>query len=86
MARLLFGENTAQLSPLQIAQIGAALATISGWRRRQSQSAHQGPEKSGSRSTDGRCDHGTSANGTENTGATIEAGRYVSKRVYVEAR
>ena len=30
MARLLFGENTAQLSPLQIAQIGAALATISG--------------------------------------------------------
>ena len=28
----------------------------------------------------------TNATGTENTGTSIEAGRYISKRVYIEAK
>jgi translocation and assembly module TamB len=86
MARLLFGENTSQLSPLQIAQIGAALATISGVGG-DSLNPLAKVQKSLwlDRLTVGATT-GTSANGTENTGATIEAGRYVSKHVYVEAR
>ncbi|HXI78822.1 MAG TPA: translocation/assembly module TamB domain-containing protein [Steroidobacteraceae bacterium] len=87
MARLLFGENTAQLTPLQIAQIGAALATISGVGGDGSLNPLTKVQRSLGldRLTVGATT-GTSANGTENTGATIEAGRYVSKRVYVEAR
>jgi translocation and assembly module TamB len=84
---LLFGENTAQLTPLQIAQIGAALATISGVGGDGSLNPLTKVQRSLGldRLTVGATT-GTSANGTENTGATIEAGRYVSKRVYVEAR
>jgi translocation and assembly module TamB len=87
MARLLFGENTSQLSPLQIAQIGAALATISGVGGDGALNPLAKVQKSLGldRLTVGTTT-GTSANGTENTGATIEAGRYVSKHVYVEAR
>jgi translocation and assembly module TamB len=29
---------------------------------------------------------GTTANGTANSGASIEAGRYISRRIYIEAR
>ncbi len=86
MARLLFGENTAQLSPFQMAQIGAALATIAGVGGDSLNPLAKVQRSLGlDRLTVGSTT-GTSANGTENNGATIEAGRYVSKHVYVEAR
>jgi translocation and assembly module TamB len=85
MARLLFGENAAQLTALQAAQIGYALATLSGV-------GSDGPlvklQKTlgldrlsvGSNTT-------TTATGTtESSGAAIAAGRYVSKRVYIEGK
>jgi translocation and assembly module TamB len=85
MARLLFGENAAQLTALQAAQIGYALATLSGV-------GSGGPlvklQKTlgldrlsvGSNTT-------TTATGTtENSGAAIAAGRYITKRVYIEGK
>jgi translocation and assembly module TamB len=86
MARLLFGENTTQLSPLQIAQIGAALATLSGVGDGSLNPLAKVQKSLGLDRLTVGATSGTSAKGTENTGATIEAGRYVSKHVYVEAR
>jgi translocation and assembly module TamB len=92
LSRLLFGADPAQLSTLQIAQIAAALASMSGIggnglnpltavqrRLRLDRLAISG--STSSTPTAG----GPSAQGT-NTGATIEAGRYVSSRVYVGAK
>ena len=88
MARLMFGESASQLSALQLAEIGAALASLSGVGSGDGGlnplvkvqkalgldrlSVGSGPP--------------TSATSTENTGASIAAGRYISKRVYVEAK
>jgi len=87
LARLLFGQNVAQLSALQVAQIGVALATLTGVGGDGGLNPLVKIQKSlgldrltlgpGATST------GT---GTEPTGASIAAGRYISKRVYVEAK
>lgn len=79
---LLFGSTTANLSPLQIAQIAGALASLS--------SGGGGFDPLGKvRSTLGldrlTIGSGTSGSGKE-TGASIEGGKYVTKRVYVGAR
>jgi translocation and assembly module TamB len=88
LARLLFGESAAQLTALQVASIGVALASISGVGGDGSLNPLVKIQKTlgldrlsvGSATT-------TSATGaTTNAGAAIEAGRYVSKRVYVEAK
>jgi translocation and assembly module TamB len=87
MAMLLFGENASQLSALQAAQVGAALATLSGVGggganpiTRLQKSLGLDRLSVGSNTT-------TSATGvTENSGAAIQAGRYISKRVYVEGK
>jgi translocation and assembly module TamB len=83
MALLLFGTETSNLSPLQIAQIAAALASLSG--------ADGGFDPLGSvRNTLGldrlSVGSGTSSTGKTNTGASIEGGKYITKRVYVGAR
>jgi len=88
MARLLFGVASAsQLSALQVAQIGAALAVLSGVGGDSGLNPLAKLQKSlgldrlniGSNTV-------ATPTGTTNSGASIEAGRYVSKRVYVEAK
>jgi translocation and assembly module TamB len=86
MALLLFGAPTQQLTPLQLAQVGAALASISGVGGNGSLNPLVKIQRSlgldrlsiGSGGT-------TTPTGTD-TGARIEAGRYISKRVYIEAK
>jgi translocation and assembly module TamB len=93
LARLLFGADPAQLSTLQIAQIAAALATMSGIGGNGLNPLTAVQRKlrldrlaiSSSTNTVSNATGAPSAQGT-NTGATIEAGRYVSSRVYVGAK
>jgi translocation and assembly module TamB len=85
LARLLFGVSASQLTALQVVQIGAALASLGGGgggfnplekiqktlgldRLTVAGGSSSGPPGS---------------NNTANTGASIEAGRYVSSRVFV---
>jgi translocation and assembly module TamB len=87
MARLLFGVNAAQLSALQLAQIGAALASMSGVGGDGGLNPLVKLQKSlGLDRLNVGAATGTSANGTANSGASIEAGRYISRRIYIEAR
>jgi translocation and assembly module TamB len=86
MAQLMFGVPASQLTPLQLAQAGAALATLSGVGGDSGLNPLVKLQKSLGLD---RLSVGAAANtapGTENTGAAIEAGRYISKRVYVEAK
>lgn len=87
MARLLFGRPAQQLSGLQLAQTGAALATLSGVGGDGSLNPLAKLQKSLGldRLTVGAATTNT-ATGTENSGASIEAGRYISKRVYIVAK
>jgi translocation and assembly module TamB len=87
MARLMFGESASQLSALQLAQIGAALASLSGVGGDSNLNPLVKVQKTLGldRLTIG-AGTPTNATGTENTGASIEAGRYISKRVYIEAK
>jgi translocation and assembly module TamB len=86
LARLLFGESASQLTVLQIAQIGAALATLSG-------AGGSGPNPLAKVQKALGLDRlsvggGGSNSGTpgQSSGASVEAGRYVSNRVFVGAR
>ena len=87
MARLLFGVSGSQLSALQLAQVGAALATLSGVGGSGGLNPLVKLQKSLGldRLTIGAGTSNTAA-GPENSGASIEAGRYISKRIYVEAK
>ncbi len=91
LSRLLFGADPAQLSTLQVAQIATALATMSGVGGGHNPlTAVQRKLRLdrlaiSSNTTGTPTAAGPSAQGT-NTGATIEAGRYVSSRVYVGAK
>ena len=89
MARLLFGVPGAQLSAIQLAQTGYALASLSGVGGESSLNPLLKIQKSLGldRLTVGAGATTTSPTGTtENTGASIEAGRYISKRIYIEAK
>jgi translocation and assembly module TamB len=86
LARLLFGESAAQLTALQVAQIGAALAKLSGVggsgpdplaRVQQALGLDRLSVGSGS---------STGAPGAQSSGTSVEAGRYVSSRVFVGAK
>jgi translocation and assembly module TamB len=86
MAQLMFGKDPSQLTAIELAQAGAALATLSGVGGDGGANPLVKLQKSLGldRLTLGA---GTNtAPGTENAGAAIEAGRYISKRVYVEAK
>jgi translocation and assembly module TamB len=91
MALLLFGAPAAQLSALQLAQVGAALASLSGVGGDGGLNPLVKLQKSlgldrlsvGAGTSNTATATGT---GTQNTGASIEAGRYISKRIYVEAK
>jgi len=84
LARLLFGESASQLSALQLAQIGAALASLSGV-------GGSGPNPLVKVQKALGLDVlsvGSSGNstGSQSSGTTVEAGRYVSNRVFVAAK
>ena len=88
MARLLFGQNAASLSAFQLAQIGAALATLSGVGGDSGLNPLVKLQRSLGldRLTVGSGATTNTASGPENTGASIAAGRYISRRVYIEAK
>jgi translocation and assembly module TamB len=89
LARLLFGVSVTQLTPLQLAQIGAALATMGGIGG----GGHFNPINAVQRrlgldrlNIGGGSSNAGAATGTPgetSNAATIEAGRYVSRRVYI---
>jgi translocation and assembly module TamB len=84
LARLLFGETASQLTTLQLAQIGVALTTLSGSGTGLNPLVRIQKSLGLDRLAVGG---GTATTGnTTNSGATLEAGRYVSKRVYVGAK
>ncbi|HUI60806.1 MAG TPA: translocation/assembly module TamB domain-containing protein, partial [Steroidobacteraceae bacterium] len=85
LARLLFGESASQLTALQVVQIGAALATLGGGGGGFNPVARIQKALGLDRLTVGG-GTSTGAPGTQNTGATIEAGRYVSSRVFVAVK
>jgi translocation and assembly module TamB len=85
MALLLFGAPANTLSAIQLAQTGLALASLSGVGGDGSLNPLLKIQKSLG------LDRLTVGNGPtnaagENTGASIAAGRYISKRVYIEAK
>ena len=81
------GKPAAQLSALQVAQVGAALATLSGVGGSGGNPLTRIQKCLGlDRLSVGANTVTTATGGTENQGAAIQAGRYISKRVYVEGR
>jgi translocation and assembly module TamB len=88
MARLLFGQSAASLSAYQLAQIGATLASLSGVGGDGGLNPLVKIQRSLGldRLTVGAGATTNTAAGPESTGASIAAGRYISKRVYVEAK
>ncbi|HEX4150802.1 MAG TPA: translocation/assembly module TamB domain-containing protein [Steroidobacteraceae bacterium] len=87
MALLLFGQPAAQLSALQVAEVGAALATLTGVGGSGSNPLARLQKSLGlDRLSVGANTVPTATGGTETQGAAIQAGRYISKRVYIEGR
>jgi len=87
MARLLFGESAAQLSALQVASIGVALANLTGAGDSGLNPLTKLQKSLGlDRLAVGSGTTTSPTGATTNAGAAIEAGRYISKRVYLEAK
>ena len=87
MALLLFGKPAQQLTAFELAQIGAALATLSGVGDNGLNPLVKIQKTLGlDRLTVGSNTTTTATGGTENQGAAIAAGRYVSKRIYIEGK
>jgi translocation and assembly module TamB len=86
LARLLFGVPAADLTALQLAQIGAALATLSGVGGGGFNPLVKLQKSLGLDRLTVGTDASKTANNTQSAGASIEAGRYISKRVYIEAK
>jgi translocation and assembly module TamB len=87
LSRLLFGVSVTQLTPLQLAQIGAALATMGGVGSGGFNPINAVQRRLGlDRLAIGGGANSPSATGTPgetSNAATIQAGRYVSRRVYI---
>jgi translocation and assembly module TamB len=89
LSRLLFGVSVTQLTPLQLAQIGAALATMGGVGAGGSFNPINAVQRKlgldrlaiGGGSSNSGAATGTA--GETSNAATIEAGRYVTRRVYI---
>jgi translocation and assembly module TamB len=79
LARLLFGVSVKELSPLQIVQIARAVASLRG-------SGGGGPNPLANVQKRLGLDRFSVSGGDGKSGPSVEAGRYVSERVYVGAR
>ena len=86
MAQLLFGENASQLSAFQAAQVGAALATLSGVGSGANPLVKLQKSLGLDRLSVGAATTTTATGATENAGTAVQAGRYIARRVYVEAK
>jgi translocation and assembly module TamB len=86
LARLLFGESASQLTVLQLAQIGAALASLSGVGGSGPNPLARVQKALGLDRLSVSGGSGTGAPGGQSSGTTVEAGRYVSNRVFVGAK
>jgi len=78
LAHLLFGQSMKNLSAFQIAEIGAALAELSG--------VGGGADPLASLRKGLGLDRLSVGGGTNGAGATVQAGRYVARGVYVGAK
>ena len=86
MALLLFGAPAQQLTPLQLAQVGAALASMSGVGGSGTLNPLVKIQKSLGLDRLSIGAGTTNPQTGQDSGASIEAGRYVSKRIYIEAK
>ncbi|MBV8973844.1 MAG: translocation/assembly module TamB domain-containing protein, partial [Sinobacteraceae bacterium] len=86
LARLLFGESASQLSALQIAQIGAALASLSGVGGSGPNPLARVQKALGLDVLSVESGNSGGTQGSQSTGTRVEAGRYVSNHVFVAAR
>lgn len=91
MARLLFGESASQLSALQVVQIGAALAQLTGGGGGLNPLSKLQKTLGLDRLTVGTgpgtgTTNNTGAGNPQNGGYNVEAGRYVSSRVFVAVK
>jgi translocation and assembly module TamB len=86
LARLLFGESASQLTALQAAQIGAALAKLSGVGGSGPDPLARVQKALGLDRLSVASGSSTGAQGTQSSGTAVEAGRYVSDRVFVGAK
>jgi len=86
LARLLFGESASQLTVIQVAQIGAAPASLSGVGGSGPNPLARVQNTLGLDRLSVSSGGGTTATGGQSSGTTVEAGRYVSDRVYVGAK
>jgi translocation and assembly module TamB len=85
LARLLFGESAGQLTAIQAAQLGAALVTLTGAGNGLNPLVELQKRLGLDRLAVGSNDTGVPGS-TQNTGATIEAGRYVTSRIFVDLK
>jgi translocation and assembly module TamB len=79
LSRLLFGQNTSQLSPWQIAQLGQALASLGGM-------GGLSDPLSRVRKSLGLDRLAVTTAGASGTQTAVEAGRYVARNIYVGAK
>ncbi len=88
MALLLFGVPASQLTALQLAQVSYALATLAGIGGSSSSNPLVRLQKTLGldRLSVAQGTTTTATGATENTGAAVQAGRYVTKRIYVEGK
>lgn len=86
LALLLFDQPPSQLSALQLAQIGASLATLTGVGAGPNPLVKLQRTLGLSQLTVGSGTTTTATGATQSTGAAIAAGRYIGRRVYLEAR
>ena len=85
LARMLFGESAGQLTALQAAQLGAALVTLTGVGGGMNPLVELQKHLGLDRLAVGSNDNPTPGN-TQSQGATIEAGRYVTNRIFVDLK
>jgi translocation and assembly module TamB len=90
MARLLFGESASQLSALQVVEIGAALASLGSGGGSSLNPLTKIQKTLGlDRLTVGSAANPaatSAANSQQNSGYSVEAGRYVTSRVFVSVK
>jgi translocation and assembly module TamB len=86
LARLLFGQSAATLSALQVVQIGAALASMGSGSGGLNPVAKIQKALGLDRLSVGSATTTTATGAQQTNGASIEAGRYVSSRVFVAVK